>query len=752
MAGWINWGMEWDEKTQKWNKIPILPRTGRKGDTHNPAFHVTYEEAKATGRDIGLDIIPQYGRFFIDIDHCLEPGGWSALARAICAMFPGCYVEVSQSGEGIHIIGKIPPGCECIPHGCTRHDIGIEFYTDGRFCAITENYATGSIDHVADTDAYRWLIDEYFPPGPAVSVTPGQQLTSGPVPEWSGPTDDDKLIKKALKSQGMGQLTGAKASFKDLWEGNEAVLAGFFPSDRDAFNRSQADASLCSLLAFWTGRDQERIARLWGMSALGQREKYNRPDYQVMTVVGACQVAGKVYNDGKNPEADMMAHGVTFLWGQEQEEHFEGCVYVLDAHRVFLPDGSFVKPEQFRVKYSGPVFMLDDSGKKTTRNAWNAFSESQVFKCPQVNGTCFDPSLPTSAIITRGGKQYTNVYVKPVIDCIQGDLGPFWDLFWRMLPDERDRSILLSYMAAVVQYQGSKFRWAPVLQGIEGNGKSTIGNIVSYCVGADYVHKVNVKDINSDFNAWILNKILVVADEMEESSHKNVMNSLKELVTEPRISIQAKGRDQATGDNRANFIFCMNNRTAVKKHRTDRRFAIFYTAQQEHGDLERTGLAGDYFVKFYKWLESGGYGHINHFLRTWAIPVEFNPARGCNRAPETSSTAEAVLESRSEIAQQIAGAIDDGLQGFINGWISSIAVSNLLKKESVRFYKNQIGRAIKELDYVPHPGLKEGKSCRLIPAEGGRPKLYIPSAGHHSLGASDVINQYCQDQGYQLLQ
>jgi hypothetical protein len=55
-----------------------------------------------------------------------------------------------------------------------------------------------------------------------------------------------------------------------------------------------------------------------------------------------------------------------------------------------------------------------------------------------------------------------------------GDAGPFLRHLAKLLPDERDRSILLAYMAASIQHKGVKFQWAPLIQGAEGNGKTLL--------------------------------------------------------------------------------------------------------------------------------------------------------------------------------------------------------------------------------------------------------------------------------------
>lgn len=74
----------------------------------------------------------------------------------------------------------------------------------------------------------------------------------------------------------------------------------------------------------------------------------------------------------------VMRQGMQFFGINQVMEHFAGCVYVADAHRILTPNGSMLKTEQFNSMYGGYTFAMDDSGEKTTRKAWEAFTENQV--------------------------------------------------------------------------------------------------------------------------------------------------------------------------------------------------------------------------------------------------------------------------------------------------------------------------------------------------------------------------------------
>ena len=67
----------------------------------------------------------------LDIDHCLwDDGTPDARAQVILAETAGAYVEVSPSGDGLHVWGRAP-------ERKGRKTPGFEVYSVGRFMTVT---------------------------------------------------------------------------------------------------------------------------------------------------------------------------------------------------------------------------------------------------------------------------------------------------------------------------------------------------------------------------------------------------------------------------------------------------------------------------------------------------------------------------------------------------------------------------------------------------------------------------------------
>lgn len=764
----IIWRLE-DRGQSKLAKVPFNPQTGISVSAHDPTEWMTCEEAMrlAQFHKCGVAfVLAESDPFFcIDLDNQLMPDGqWSPYALSMVEFFPGAAVEISHSGTGLHIFGRY----DTMPanHRTRTKDIaGLEVYTRKRSIALGSN-PTGDAAtiHTASLEAIIAQV------GGSVSDV-STDWTDSPVPEFTGSTDDNELISKMLASGGRkttagmafdGQSGGGKATVQDLWTVNEGALSLAYPPDKpgDSFNWSSADMALCLHLAFWTGKDCARMDRLFRMSGL-MRDKWERKDYVLTTVTGACNTTQNVYTNVAPGDAAPVKptststmfqyrEGLQFLDVEQQRIHFEGCIYIQDPHKILIPDGSLLGPEQFKAMYGGYEFSFDFNGKLTI-NSWEAFTQSRIAMFPKAQGLCFRPEEPPGACINEEGRTLVNTYVPANVEMRPGDVGPFLNHIAKLIPDPRDQEILISYIAACVQYPGVKFQWCPVIQGVEGNGKSLMVKVLTKAIGERYTHKPNAADIANKFNHWIYGKLLIACDEIHFKGNQDIQDALKKFVTDDRIEIQKKGGDQVTGDNRANWIFTTNHRDAVIKQRDGRRYSIFFTAQQHKSDLARDGMGGTYFRELVRWLTNGGYAYTSHYLKHLPIKDDFNPATNCHVAPETSSNEAAIRESMGRAEQEILEAIESGNAGFCGGWISSVKLNQLLAELRIKMNRNKISQMLDELGYIKHPELKDGRASGYIHLEGpnARPVLYIQKFGGLTrVPGYDAKNAYMVAQGY----
>lgn len=743
-----------DEATGKWDKLPTDPATGDVIDAQDSRYWVSYAAAVASKRPVGFVLTDADPYFCIDIDGCYDAASrsWDADALKVVAAFPGAMVEVSMSGKGLHIWGRYSGP---IPdHGCKNVQLGLELYHTKRFIALGQPGAKGD----PDTDCTKALdaaIFTWFPPS---EFGVGDDWTTEPAPEWAGPTDDDDLIARALRSGSAASAFSQRATFRDLWEANAEVLAVAYPSKSgQAYDASSADMALASHLAFWTGRNCERIRRLMDRSAL-KRDKWEREEYIQTTILKMASGAREVYKarPAEAAVAPVIAEGAEaasdgavplgMCWPEQQAVLFKGCVYVQDVHQVFVPGEGLLKPEQFKVRFGGRSFPIDRGNTKVSKDAWEAFTQSQVVVYPKARTTCFRPDLPPSEIVMSNGKPMVNTWIPVPTARREGDPTRFLNHLAKVLPDHDDQDILLAYMAALVQYPGVKFKWAPFIQGTPGNGKTLFSECVAECVGREYCHTPKAADIASKFNGWMYRKLFVAVEDIYvPEKREDVMEALKPMITAEWLEVEAKGENQVTREMCANFIINSNHKSGIRKTRDDRRFAPFFSAQQNREDVIRDGMGGSYFPDLYKWLRKEGYAIVNNFLRQYAIPDALNPARNCHIAPFTSSTKAAIEAGLGRIEQEVLEMIDQCVPGFCGGWINSRALNDLLVRLRADHVlpPNKRRDMLKGLGYDWHKGLNNGRVNNPLP-DGSKPTLFI-KADHWAAdikGAAAIVKAY----------
>lgn len=738
-------------KPGRTEKFPINPISRSRTDAHDPANWLDFASAASAAERIGAGVGFVFTEadpfFFVDVDGCLDvsTGQWSAAAQQLCAWFAGAAVEVSHSGRGLHIIGTGRPP----PHR-TKCGQVFDLYSHNRFCALTFDRVAGdaATDH---TGTLAQLVYAYLQP--THGATADGELTEEPVAEWRGPTDDADLLRRALQSKSVKSAFGTGASFADLWTRDVDALAKAFPPDAggtDAYNGSSADMALFQHLAFWTGKHGTRMLALARQSAL-VRDKWEREDYLPRSISKACAMQTEVLKDKlPEPVAGPVAAaapmtdgpmqrpvtGVTFLSPAQQADLFKGCVYVTDHHAVLVPGGELLPPERFRVRYGGYTFAMDVANERTSRNAWEAFTESQALRPPKADGICFRPMLPPGAIVAHTGRSLVNVWWPIEVPVVPGDPGPFLAHLAKVLPDRHDQTVLLSYMAACVQHKGVKFQWAPFLQGVEGNGKTIFSQCVAEALGRRYVHWPKASKLAKEFNAWMVRKLFYgVEDVYTPSGRADTFEELKVMITGgDGLEIEAKGVDQTSADVCGNFILNSNHPDGVRKTRNDRRIAPLFCAQQSLADLHRDGMAGLYVSNLYDWLkaegkyagQTRGYAIVAWLLANYEIPAGYNPAVDCPRAPTTTSTERAIAASLGAIEQDVQEAIEQERPGFRKGWISSMALARLLdERGSKKLARNKRRELLVALGYDWHPGLDKGQVQSIVLPDGGRPTLFV---------------------------
>lgn len=130
---WMRWQLV--SRRGRPTKLPVTVG-GRSASSTDPSTWSPFETARASTVGHGLGFALGDGIGCIDLDHALEGGIVADWARKILDACPDTYVEVSHSGEGLHVFGLLAEG-----RGRNIRDgvRCVEVYSVGRYIAVTAN-------------------------------------------------------------------------------------------------------------------------------------------------------------------------------------------------------------------------------------------------------------------------------------------------------------------------------------------------------------------------------------------------------------------------------------------------------------------------------------------------------------------------------------------------------------------------------------------------------------------------------------
>lgn len=173
------------------------------------------------------------------------------------------WTERSPSGNGLHtVVIATKPVVECRFKPQNPKIKEIEVYDRDRYFTVT-GHTVGDCDELWENQVDIDRLCKNFP-----------QRHQSPCIVTKSTIPDEQIWEKMMSSSRAEKILG-------LWSGE-----GFT-------DHSAADLALMNYLAYWTGNDPLAMERLFGMSALGQRQKWrDRLDYRRRTIHRALQGCG----------------------------------------------------------------------------------------------------------------------------------------------------------------------------------------------------------------------------------------------------------------------------------------------------------------------------------------------------------------------------------------------------------------------------------------------------------------------------
>jgi len=173
----------------------------------------------------------------------------------------------------------------------------------------------------------------------------------------------------------------------------------------------------------------------------------------------------------------------------------------------------------------------------------------------------------------------------------------------------RDRSkfiYVIKWLAFMVQNPGKRAETVLIFKGKEGAGKGFIFGRLVEAYGCHGSYTNSAEGLVGRFNAHLAQTVFLLADEANFAGNRAAEGVLKQLISEPKMPVEAKFKDLSATNNFLHIIMCTNQNWVVPAHHDSRRYFINEVdsryARNECSDEERK----NYFDKLYHILYNGG--------------------------------------------------------------------------------------------------------------------------------------------------
>jgi hypothetical protein len=495
-----------------------------------------------------------------------------------------------------------------------------------------------------------------------------QWLSDGATPEARKAREDHPWGRALTNLCVLGWCSGALSPARTDWEPirKHGITRAYVSLDNDSVGR-EALRTISKNLRCVTHSIE--FTDDWPMSA----DLYDPfPEKYFKEIDGKKYYTGPTFNECTHPatfmtdkvpnpedpkkELIVLRHHARGLWHYIEET--ESFCYIEKPDIVRKPDAldAMIKPFY--------------DGKKISELLLNTF-----------NGriTTFDYLPETTARkVISNGRPVINLYTPSNVEPRSGDYGPWLEFLEQLFPIERERHLVMRWIATLYAKPEVRMIYALLLVSSEtGTGKSSLGNIIAQLVGVHNTSFPSESTLAEPYNNWIARKRAVICNEIYSGASFKMFNKLKDLITEPTITLRQMYRDGIDMRNWAHFVLCSNSFQPLKLDEKDRR--IFAPTVTE------TRWPDEKWEAFHNWIAAGGIQIIAHWCVNFGDYVK--PGE---RSPMTERKQEMIESSRSKAsvrAEELSGLMNDYGQPValadksIKGWLENITKERVYESE-----------------------------------------------------------------------
>lgn len=762
---WLLWRLTHVPGETKPRKVPHYAngnkRYGEQGSEQDRAQMVSFDRAVAAGAKgqysgLGFALQADLGLVALDFDNVVVDG---VVDPRVLDIVSGTYAELSPSGSGVRAFFRGALADRKDHNAGGRHAFAVEVFHAKGFVTITGNLLPqcelfGFAETVAPlSPAVLAMYRERFPEGgaaagfddlsderallamaPKVGLSLAQIFAGLDLLDPDCGYEDWLRIGQSIHHETDGGDEGLEAWRE--WSGKSSK----YPGDRgmDAKWRSFGRYSGPPITGAFFLKQVTEAKRLRGYEGL--RRWKDRIGAEVDEFALREQVCPEIAKDSTLTELDRAAlaqalcdkfkalgtnYPIALVRKSIAEKRqakptpenlpawAQGWVYVTDEDKFFRIDSDeWLTMQAFNARFNREL-ARDADGTVTKSAAWLCLED---FRLRTVTRAVYLP-WATEPIFSLHGVECVNLYRPSSVPKASERLSPAGrravDLVLahlRLLAGGREDVVqtLVAYLAHNVQKPGVKIRFSPLIKGVEGDGKTLLGELLAAVMGRPNVTNISPKVLATDFNGYAEGACVGVLEEIKLAGHNrhDTLNAMKPLITNDSIAIHRKGRDEYNIINTMNFVGFTNFGDALPLNDTDRRWMIIFTPFATIEEMAAVcgspvGGLGAYFDALHAAIQMHP-AELRRWLLDYPIPDTFKPN---GSAPMTDEKAVMVSLNRSTEDQVAREVIAAGGLGISERVLSSKLLSEamLMHEEAVTLQTKALSTLLVRMGYTKWP-------------------------------------------------
>lgn len=202
-----------------------------------------------------------------------------------------------------------------------------------------------------------------------------------------------------------------------------------------------------------------------------------------------------------------------------------------------------------------------------------------------------------------------------------------------LFEDEGDGRMFLSWLAAIVQ-TNAHINWAPIIQGVENDGKSFFGRVMVGVLGGDNINMINGSDLVEKYTSWAEGSQFCLIEEVRLRGQDRfaIVNKVKPYISNDMVSVRRMNTDTYKVINTVNYLLTTNYKDGVPVNDSSSRYFPMFSRFQHKSELDAFNRKHPrYYEELHEILQHPG------AMRRWLLDYEIDPRfDAVQRAPRSS--------------------------------------------------------------------------------------------------------------------